>query len=50
MRDFLALVLILLVISGILFTWRRSVMVRRRNSHSVRFRLVSSSGDQGPGG
>jgi hypothetical protein len=49
MRDVMALIVILLVIMGILFVWRHSVLQRRRNSHSLRFRLVGGADDQGMG-
>jgi hypothetical protein len=50
MRDLIACLLTFLVIAGLIVTWRQAVIRRRRDCHSIRFRLVSDANDPGLGG
>ena len=45
MREVIAILLVVLVLLGLVFAWRRALAVRRRDSHTVRYRLVGQASE-----
>ena len=48
MREAIAILLVVLVLFGLVIVWRRSVAIRRRDSHTTRYRLVGTASEEEP--